>query len=62
MQKEVHILRRERVCEPDFCRAPQCGWTPLHLAALNGCDEVVETLLEAEAAKDAKDEVRGMGG
>ena len=38
------------------------GWTPLLLAAVKGHDSMVERLLEAKAAVDAKDEDgRGLG-
>ena len=39
----------------------QNGKTPLHLAAEKGHAAVVGALLAAEAAKDAKDKVRGRG-
>jgi hypothetical protein len=35
----------------------QDGYTPLHLTAMNGHAEVVEKLLEADAAVDATDKV-----
>ena len=46
---------------PERCRAPQSGWTPLHLAVNYFRVAVVEQLLAAGAAKDAKSEVRGAG-
>ena len=45
-------------CLPERCRAPQNGWTPLHDAAIGGHTAVVEQLLAAGAAVDAKDKVR----
>ena len=54
-------LRAERGVLPERCRAPQGGTTPLHSAALRGHAAVVEQLLAAGAAKDAKDAVRGSG-
>ena len=44
------------------CRAPQNGYTPLYYAAIGGHSAVVEQLLAAGAAVDAKHEVReGVG-
>ena len=54
-------LRGERGVLPERCRAPQDGSTPLHCAALIGYAAVVEQLLAAGAAKDAKNKVRGIG-
>ena len=51
-------MRGERGILPERCRAPQDGGTPLHLAVTGGHAAVVEQLLAAGAAKDAKDEVR----
>jgi hypothetical protein len=47
---------------PERCRAPQRGTTPLHRAAIEGHPAVVEQLLAAGAAVDAKDQVRGEQG
>jgi len=55
------LARRERGVLPERCRTPQIGRTPLHKAAEGGHAVVVEQLLAAGAAKDAKDEVRGVG-
>ena len=52
----------ERGCLPEHCCAPQTGLTPLHLAAHNGRAAVVEPLLAAGAAVDAKDKVSQGGG
>ena len=49
----------EGSCRPERCRAPQFGSTPLHDAAVRGHASVVEQLLAAGAAVDAKSEVRG---
>ena len=38
--------------------APQDGWTPLHISAQGGHDEVVQLLVQAGANKDAPSEVR----
>jgi len=54
-------LRGERGVLPDRCSAPQDDFTPLHEAAAKGHAAVVEQLLAAGAAKDAKDMVRGVG-
>ena len=54
-------LRGERGVLPDRCRAPQSGYTPLHLAAGGGHAAVVEQLLAAGAATDAQDKVRREG-
>ena len=62
MQEGAHALRRGRVCVPELCRAPQDGDTPLHHAEANGHNAVVEMLLAAGAAKDARCKVRGKGG
>ena len=45
---------------PERCHAPQCGETPLHRAAQRGHVAVVEQLLAAGAAVEAKDQV-GVG-
>ena len=55
------VLRGERGCLPDRCRAPQDGWTPLHHAAYEGRAAVVEQLLAAKADVAAKNNVRGAG-
>ena len=47
---------------PEPCRPPQFGKTPLHVAARYGYAAVVEQLLAAGAAVDAKDKVWGVGG
>ena len=47
---------------PERCRAPQDGATPLHLATNHGQEAVMEMLLEAGAATDAKDKVTGKRG
>ena len=44
---------------PERCCAPQGGQTPLHCAAHGGYAAVVEPLLAAGAAVDAKNTVRG---
>ena len=49
-------------CLPEPCRAPQYGYTALHHSAFRGLASVVEQLLAAGAAADAKNEVRGRGG
>ena len=54
-------LRGERGVLPERCRAPQSGEMPLHHAAVEGHAAVVEQLLAAGAAKDAKNGVRGLG-
>jgi hypothetical protein len=46
-------------CLPEPCHAPQWEKTPLHNAAHGDHSAVVEQLLAAGAAVDAKDEVRG---
>ena len=55
----THLRGGEGCCLPEPCRAPQFGATPLHRAANGGHAAVVEQLLAAGAAVDAKDEVRG---
>jgi len=55
----THLRGGERGCLPEPCRAPQLGQTPLHWAAVFGNAAVVEKLLAAGAAADAKAEVRG---
>ena len=52
----------ERGCLPERCRAPQWGETPLNHAAEEGHSAVVEQLLAAGAAVDAKDNVNGKWG
>ena len=54
-------LRGEGGVLPERCRAPQDGFTPLHWAAAGGHAAVVEQLLAAGAAMDAKDNVKGVG-
>jgi len=54
-------LRGERCILHERCLAPQDGGTPLHLAVTGGHAAVVEQLLAAGAAMDAKDKVRGVG-
>ena len=61
VRKGAHALRRERVCVPDLCSAPQGGATPLHRAVRSGKAACVEKLLKAGAAMDATDPVRGKG-
>ena len=51
-------MRAERSVLPERCRAPQDGFTPLHEAAEGGHAAVVEQLLAAGAATDAKNAVR----
>ena len=58
----AHLRGGERGCLPERCRAPQWGQTPLHDAAENGGAAVVEPLLAAGAAVDAKDKVSQGGG
>ena len=41
-------------------RAPQDGWTPLHAAAQEGHQEVVQLLVKEGADKDAPNEVKGV--
>ena len=45
-------------CRLEPCRAPQDGQTPLHDATSKGHTAVLEQLLAAGAAVDAKDKVR----
>ena len=47
---------------PERCHAPQWGESPLHRAAQRGHAAVVEQLLAAGAAVEAKDQVRGAWG
>ena len=55
-------MRRERVCVPDLCSAPQGGDTPLHIAVLKSLVAVVEMLLAAGAATNTTNKVRvGVG-
>ena len=54
-------MRGERGVLPERCRAPQYEETPLHWAASGGHAAVVEQLLAAGAATDAKNDVRGVG-
>ena len=49
-------------CLPEPCRAPQVRRTPLHHAAARSHAAMVEQLLAAGAAVDAKDQVKGGGG
>jgi hypothetical protein len=49
------------VCLIERCRAPQNGYTPLHLAAVGGHATVVEQLLAAGAVTNAKTKVRQAG-
>ena len=58
----THLRGGERGCLPECCRAPQSGSTPLHRGAMHGYVAVVEQLLAAGAAVDAKDKLRGGGG
>ena len=46
-------------CLAERCHSPQDGETPLHCFVQYGDAAVVEQLLAAGAAVDAKDEVRG---
>ena len=55
-------MRREKVCVPDLCRAPQGGRSLLHVAVYYGRAAVAKKLLAAGAAIDATDEVMGEGG
>ena len=48
----------EGCCLPERCRAPQRGFTPLHLAAVGGHAALAKQLLAAGATADAKDNVR----
>ena len=63
-------LRGELGCQPECCRAPQDGRTPLHVVAAavhmtqrdDNAVAVVEQLLAAGADTEAEDEVRVGGG
>ena len=49
----------KRGCVPERYRAPQDGDTPLHLAAMTGRASALEKILEAGAATDVTNQVRG---
>ena len=54
----MHFRGGEGGCLPERCHLPQGGKTPLHCAAEHCRVAVVEQLLAAGAAVDAKDTVR----
>ena len=58
-RRHTHWRGGEIGCLPEPCRAPQGEETPLYCAAGEGHSAVVEQLLAAGAAVDAKSEVRG---
>ena len=52
-------VRQLVACGADMAITGRCGWKPLHLAASGGHAAVVEKLLAAGAAVDAKDKHGG---